>query len=303
MPLTDEAISGSPPLAPLMVTSPETVFTAIVKGKGKVVKGDGAVAVGISGKKGALSAKFETKVGEHLKGKVGIDPGGKGKPPTAKVSLAGNVWGFPVEEGFQTSANFIFMKVTLGTMKLPELDLGNAVVQLEFSLELKIELGPSKAALARLGISLGTTGAVAVGVVAVAAVIIGGTIYATEAAKARMARMVVDLGERDGAAARIAFECLGATQRVSLAMQEHRVVLTKAGGEPSREGFESGSQVAGRYLDSLKEKRAERIKSLKESYAKDANELDFDIVRKRVLEKLAPYQNDPKPLRPLIEAL
>ena len=130
----------------------ETKFTAIVKGKGKVIKGNGAVAAGISAKKGALAAKFEAKLGEHLKGKVGIDPGGKGKPPTAKVSLAGEVWGFPVEEGFQTSVNFIFMKVTLGTMKLPELDLGDAVVQLEFTLELKIELGPSKAALARLGI-------------------------------------------------------------------------------------------------------------------------------------------------------
>jgi hypothetical protein len=281
----------------------ESIFTATVKGKGKVIRGDGAVAAGLAGKKGALSAKFETKLAEHLKGKVGIEPGETGKPPTAKVGLAGQVWGFPVEEGFQTKVNFVYMKVTLGDLKLPELDLGDAVVTLDLSVEVRVEIGPSKALLARMGVSAGAAGAVTVGVVAVAAVIIGGTIYASEAAKERMLRMVADLAERDGAASQVAYECLGGTERVAVAFREHRLDLTKAGGPSSREGFGSGSTVVTSYLNTLKDQRDAKVALWKEAYAKAANEADFEVVRTRVLAKLAPYENDPQPLGPLIAAL
>ena len=291
------------PLGTLTTPTTEAEFTAVVKGKGKVVRGDGAVAAGISGKNGGIAAKFEKKLAEHLKGKVGIDPGQAGKPPTAKVSIAGEAWGFPVEEGFQTKLKFVYMKVTLGTLKLPELDLDSAVVSLEFSLDVKVEIGPSKALLARLGVSAGAVGAVSVGVIGVTAVIIGGIIYASEASKQRFLLMVVDAANRDGAASRVAYECLGATSRVAAAFNEHRLALSNAGGQTSREGFEEGSRLVAAYLGSLKGERDARMKELKEKYAKDRNELDFELVRAAVFSQLGPYESQPTPLDALIRSL
>ena len=125
------------PLGAFETPATESVFTATVKGKGKVIRGDGAVAAGLAGRR----AKFETKLAEHLKGKVGVDPGVNGKPPTAKVGLTGEAWGFPFEEGFQPKLNFVYLKLTLGDLKLPELDLGDAVVTLDISVEVKVEIG------------------------------------------------------------------------------------------------------------------------------------------------------------------
>ena len=157
--------------------------------------------------------------------------------------------------------------------------------------------------MARLGVSAGAVGAVAVGVVAVAAVIIGGTIYASEAGKARMLQMVADLAERDGAASQVAYECLGGTSRVAVAFGQHRLDLSKAGGSSSQTSFKSGNDAATSYLADFGDQRAAKVALWKDAYAKDANETEFDGVRTRVLAHLAPYENDPQPLAPLIAAL
>jgi hypothetical protein len=293
------------PIDTISTPKVEGSLTAIVKGKGKIVRGgDASLAGGLSVKGSAVTAKFEKKLAEHLKGKITIDPGGSDRVPSVKLSMATDALGPPAEFGFQPSNKFFFFKLTLGTMELPELDLDNAVVALQFSLELKLELGVSKQELVRLGVSTGATGAVAMGVIGVAAVIIGGTIYASEAAKARMLGIVADVAERDGAASQVAYECLGATERVAVGVRDHRLELTKAGGLSSQTNFESGRKIVSALLQPLKDDaRAAKVNAWKAAFAKDSNELDFDNVRKRVLEKLAPYENDPPPLAPLVADL
>ena len=140
--------------------------------------------------------------------------------------------------------------------------------------------------------------------IGVAAVIIGGTIYASEAAKARMLGMVADVAERDSAASQIAYECLGATERVAVAVRDHRLELTRVGRLSSQTNFESGRKIVSALLQPLKDDaRAAKVSAWKAAFAKDSNELDFDNVRKRVLEKLAPYENDPPSLAPSVADL
>jgi OmpA family len=293
------------PIDTVSTPAVEGSLTAVVKGKGKVVRGgDASFAEGLSVKGSAATAKFEKRLADHLKGKITLDPGGSGRGPSVKLGMATDAFGPPAEFGFQPSNKFFFFKLTLGTLDLPKLDLDNAVVALQFSLELKMELGVSKQALVRLGVSAGSAGAVAAGVIAVAAVIIGGTIYATEEAKTRMLAVVADVAERDGAASQVAYECLGATERVAVAVRDHRLELTKAGGLSSQANFESGRKIVSALLQPLKDDaRAATVSRWQAAFAKDSNELDFDNVRRRVLEKLAPYQDDPPPLAPLIADL
>ena len=97
-------------------------FSAVGKAKLKVSRGDPQYAAGLVLSNGQLSAEFQAKLRENLDVKLGIEPGETGEPPTAKLSLEGEVWGFPVEVGFQTKLNFILMEVTLGTLKVPDID-------------------------------------------------------------------------------------------------------------------------------------------------------------------------------------
>jgi OmpA family len=281
-------------------------FTAIGKAKVKVARGDPKNAEGLVLSGGKLSPEFKAQLAEKLDLKLGIDPGGKGKPRTAKVSVEGEVWGFPVEVGFQTDRHFILMEVTLGTVKVPDIELGNVTFSLEVELTVLVEFGPSKAAIARTALLTGLTvgeGAAAAGVLVVAAVIIGGTIYASESAKQKFADLIVDTATRDGAASRVAFEALGADQAALAALDQHRLDLYKVGRETSLTGFESGRKMVEAYLGSLGEKSAPTIQAWTEKFAKNSNATDFDVIRNKILLLLDPYQNDPKPLEPLIAAL
>lgn len=284
----------------------EAVLIAVVKGKVSIIRGgDAKLAAGLKAKDGSFSATFEKKLAEHLKGKIGIEPGRGEAGTSLKVSLADNTLNVPIEVGFQNSPNFFFLKVTLPwTFKpLKDLEIGNTVLRLELNLDVKIEVGPSKALLLSLGIKAGPAGAAAIGVVAVAAVIIGGTIYASDVAKVRMLRVVADLAERDGAASQIAYECFDGTERVAVSLLAYRQSLTKHGGTASQIKFESGRETVTGVLSPLKDKGASKVSAWKETFAKGLNETDFDTVRKRVLDKLSPYEDNPPPLRPLIEAL
>ena len=61
--------------------------------------------------------------------------------------------------------------------------------------------------------------------------------------------------------------------------------------------------MVGAYLKSLGDKRAATIQAWTDKYAKNANYQDFDRIRNDILSHLDPYQNEPRPLEPLIAAL
>jgi hypothetical protein len=242
---------------------------------------------------------------------VGLEPGKKGEPPVLKASVEGEVWGFPVEIGFETDPHFLVMEITLGNKPLPEIEIKGATVEVEIEGTVKVAMGPSKFLLARLGTSgealaagAATTGLVTAGVLTVTAVIIGGTIYAEESAKQRMDDLVVDVAVRDGAASRVAFEALGATKDVLTMHNQHRLDLTKVGKEPSRAGFERGQDIVDNYLKALKDKGDATKKAWAETYGKGKNAQDFDKLRQQLLnEHFDAYKDDPKPIEQAIAEL
>ena len=244
---------------------------------------------------------------------MGLEPGKPGDPPVLRVSVEGDVWGWPVEVGLQGDPHFLFMEVTLGTKKLPAIEVKGAIVEVEIEGTVKVAMGPSKVLLARLGVTVtgealaagaATTGLVAGGVLTVTAVIIGGEIYAIERGKQQMAELVVETAVRDGAASRVAFEALGATKDVLVIHDQHLLDLTNVGGQPSRKGFEEGKKLVDKHLKTFKDQGDATIKAWAEKYGKGKNAQDFDKLREQLLfERFDAYKRDRKPIEQAIAEL
>ena len=296
-----------PPVpAPIESAVVAAEFTLVGKVKVKSVTGEPLQEVGFVTEGGELSVEVVNKIGESLEGKFGFNPGGPGESATAEVSLAGEVWNIPVEAGFQTELNFFKVEVSLGRpVLIGKLEINGVTLSCEFEGAIRGEFGPSKLLLERLGISaveVGIAGAVAVGVLAVTAVIIGGTIYAGEAAKQRMAEVALDAATRDGAAARVTFEALGADRDVQEALNGRDLEWHKVGKE-SQDAFRSGSKEVGDYLDRLPDKGAEKKKAWAEKYGTNKNATDFDKIREEIVQELGAFQNDAPPVETLIRGL
>src|SRR5688572_1545001 len=142
------------PLGELDNGTVAAAFSIAGTAKFKVTRGDPQAAAGIVLSGDGLSAEFEAKLRDDLNAKLAIEPGGAGEVPTAKVSLDGEVWGFPTEVGFQTKINFLFAEVTFATLKLPDVELENGTtLSLEIEGKFVVEWGASKVVLARAGLA------------------------------------------------------------------------------------------------------------------------------------------------------
>jgi len=250
-------------------------LTAVGKLKVKVRRGEAKNAEGLVLKGGKLSAKFEAELVGHLKGKLGFDPGGGGKPPSAKATIAGEVFGFPVDTGFQTKPQFFTVTVTLGKVKVEPIELEGFTFDLELELQARIDIGPSPRLLARLGISAGLPGVVAVGTVVGTVVVIAGCAYLVDQAKQEGLRRALDLAERDGAAARL---------------QWSRASTSEA---DVRARFEAGQSAVGTWLDGLGGGRADKVAAWAAAYAPQANTEAFDDTCESVIRLFHPYDKEP----------
>ncbi len=270
-------------------------LTAVGKLKIRVSRGEAKNAEGIVLKAGKLSAKFEAEIVEHLKGKIGFDPGGDGKPPSAKATIAGQVFGFPVETGFQTKPQFFTVSVTLGKVRVDPIELEGLTFELEFDLQLRIDIGPSPRLVARLGISAGAAGIVAVGTVAGTVVVIAGCAYLVAEAKAEGLQRALAVAERDGAAARVSYEAFGATKAVGVKFANRRLEWSRAstGEADVRAAFEAGQSAVGAWLDRLGSGRTDKVAAWAAAYTAQTTTEDFDRTCELVIQRFRPYDKEP----------
>lgn len=290
-------------------TYTETVVTAIAKFKVTLISGDPAVAAAFSIERGRPSAEFTKVISQHISGRLAFEKGEKGL--VARMGTLAEVWGFPVEEGFQLG-NFpqiAYIKVTLKEIDLGEVKFATFSVAGKIELQLLAEIGPSKSLLFRLGVGAEGVAVAAeaawavLGVVAITSVIIGGTIYAADAAKKRFALLVEDMNERDGAAAAVAHEALGQTAEDLVLLRQHRAEVKLAGGARSEKAFDSGLDSVGRYLRSLGDGHDAKVKAWATTFGASPNSPGFDALRKKVLTVLHPLEDDAPALDTLLPSL
>lgn len=270
-------------------------LTVVGKLKVKVRRGEASNAEGIVLKNGKLSAKFEAALAGKLKGKLGLDPGGNGKPPSAKVTLAGEVFGFAVETGFQTKPQFFTVAVVLGKVKAEPIELDGFTFDLELDIQARIDIGPSPRLLARLGVSAGAPGVVAVGTVVGTVVVIAGCAYLVDQAKQEGLRRALGLAERDGAAARVTYEALGATKAAAVPFERRRLEWSRASTSEAdvRARFEAGQSAVGTWLDGLGSGRSDKVAAWAAAYAPQGDTEPFDATCETVIRRFAPYDNEP----------
>lgn len=270
-------------------------LTAVGKLKVKVSRGEAKNAEGIVLKGGKLSAKFEAELVGHLKGKLGFDPGGGGKPPSVKATIAGKVFGFPVETGFQTKPQFFTVTVTLGKVKVDPIELEGLTFELELELQVRIDIGPSPRLLARLGLRAGVPGVVVMGTVAGTVVVIAGCAYLVDEAKREGLQRALDVAERDGAAARVVYEAFGATKAAGVKFANRRLEWSRASTSEAnvRAAFEDGQSTVGTWLDGLGSGRADKVAAWAAAYAAQVNTEDFDRTCETVVQLFHPYDKQP----------
>jgi hypothetical protein len=280
----------------------------------KVSRGDPGWAKGFVLSKDGITPEFSAKLSEKVEASITVKPPEAGKKPSVEVTLEGKVWGFPVEAGFQPDRLFWKVEVTLGTMPLRDIELERATLSIQFEGKIRGEFGPSRALLRQLfgseaaaGAAL-LEGAAALGVVAVFAVIIGGTIYASEEAGRKMTATALDAATRDGVAAEVAYHALDLDPIASEALKAHGKELLKYGKADAETSFRDGRQRLRDHLDALTkepgDRRTETINAWKEKYAKGKNATDFDVIREDIMNNhLSAYTNDPRPLAELIPTL
>jgi hypothetical protein len=280
-------------------------LTLIGKLKVKVAKGEAKNAEGIVLKGTKLSAKFEAELVGHLKGKLGFDPGDDGKPPSAKASVAGQVFGFPVEAGFQTKPQFFTVTVTLGKVKVDPIELEGLTFELELEAQVRIDIGPSPRLMARLGIAAGAPGIVAVGTVVGTVVVIAGCAYLVDEAKREGLQRALDVAERDGAAARVVYEAFGATKEAGVKFAARRLEWSKATTSEAdvRAAFESGQSAVGTWLDGLGAGKVDKVAAWATAYTAQANTEDFDKTVEQVIQKFQPYDKQPPPVLSVLPEL
>ncbi|WP_405724446.1 OmpA family protein [Streptomyces sp. NBC_00028] len=265
--------------------------------KGKVSSGHGAVGSTAVLKDGKWSVKLEEKLKGDLKAKLGVDPASGGKPARIKLGVQAEKWLLEPEVGVQSDPKFVYFTFTLLKAKLPDVKYDDLTVTLEFTGKLKLEVGPSPALAARLAplvapaVEVVATGAAATaavaGVLVVAAVVIGGTIYASdEAARAGLLYAQV-LARRDGAASRAALEALGTG---SLAAFKERQLEWRKQNADSGAAFAAGTAVVESLLRALgPDERKARAAAWAATYAKSAGADSFIVVRERIFPRLGGY--------------
>jgi hypothetical protein len=249
-------------------------------------------------KDGKLTPKVVIEVNKHVNAKIGIEGGKDGGPPVLKLGFENKAIPLKPEIGVQASVLFVYMNFTLLEIPLPDIQLGEVKISMVFTGKAKLEFGPGPALAARLAPVVAGAGevvggvAVASGALAIAAVVtvvvIGGTIYAIDAAKQGGIDYAMLLARRSGIASRVAWEIIGADGEASFREQRLRWLQTVDGMGPS---FDAGVGAVNAVLKSTKDREA-KAAAWKARFSADGNQ-DFTTLHKRVIAELGGDANDP----------
>lgn len=255
--------------------------------------GEGARVLKGAVEGGKLAPEAEALITDGVCGIVGVQSGEGGQPATLKAGAQlERIAGKP-EIGVQAGTQFAYVEFELSEVPLLAFELRGARITARFSGKLRLDIGPSEAAAARLAKWLApaapAAGAVA-GAVAAAVVINGGTALLAQNARAEGLRLMEQLAERDGVATRVAHEVLG-TDATPLAREQELQWCKLEGG--TRAAFQAGVQQVEQLLRSLGPNgREARRKRWDAAYAAGLNAQDFPKVQRQVLDALG--GSDPK---------
>lgn len=277
------------------------------------------VAAGVitSGGQPELTEEFAKVLAEQVVGpRLGVSGGEANEPLKINVAIAAEEWFRSPKVAYQHDKYFVYFNFTAVNAKLlPVVDFNGAEVYLEFSGNIKFELGPSDRALdtyprtTEPGPDVTGTVGEFVPVKSERALVIAETIteagkHASALAQDDIKNMVLNLARRDGAASRVAWEVLGEVDG-RLEWERTRYEWGKHVDPEAKDAWVAGSdQVEGFLINLEKEKkgaRKERQESWKGKYT--AGSKTFEWVRESAFQSLKGYDVDQGDLPQLIENL
>jgi outer membrane protein OmpA-like peptidoglycan-associated protein len=277
------------------------------------------VAAGVltSGNPPKLTEEFAKVLAEQVVGpRLGVSGGEAKEPPTINVAIAAEEWFRTPKVAYKHDKYFVYFNFTAVNAKLlPVVVFNGAEVYLEFSGNIKFELGPTDEALRTYPSTTdpgpNVTGTVGefVPVKSEKALVIAETIteagkHASALAQDDIKNMALNLARRDGAASRVAWEVLGEVEG-RLEWERTSYEWGNHGGPEAKRAWIAGSdQVEGFLIDLEKEKkgaRKERKESWKAKYT--AGSQTFEWVRESAFQSLKGYDEDQGDLPQLIEKL
>lgn len=246
-----------------------------------VTSGNGQLALEAAAAGGRLTPEAKALIVDGLKGVVGVVPAEGGHPASLKIGAQLECLAGEPEFGIQLGRKFVYLEFQVTETPLTQFTIRGVRVSTRFAGKLRLDVGPSEAAALRLAVS--PAGAV-VGVVAVVAVINGGTALLAQSARAEGLRAMAVLAERDGVAAGVAYEVLG-TDALSLVKAQELQWVKLEGGTQS--AFRDGMARVNALLVGLgPDGRTQRRQRWSSAYAAGSNALDFPTVQRRVFDAL-----------------
>lgn len=197
--------------------------------------------------------------------------------------------------GLQTDSKFVFVSFDVVQQALPDIEMGDVTISLDFTGQVKFDIGPSPAAaakLARHAAPVAGPAAAAVGVIGAAAVINGGTAVLAQPAREEGLRMMELLARRDGVASWVAYEIVGG--EASTFFNGQRSQWRDMEGVTGR-AFEAGAADVQALVNSLKGK-GDAFETLRkrwdDQYAKGLGLSQWPGIRENVFRALVGYETD-----------
>ncbi len=275
------------------------------------------VAAGVltSGGQPELTEEFGKVLAEQVVGpRLGVSGGEANEPLKINVAIAAEEWFRSPKVFYKHDRYFVYFNFTAVNAKLlPVVDFNGVEVYLEFSGNIKFELGPTDKALETYP-STSDPGPNVTGTVgefvpvktekalAIAETITEAGKHASALAQDDIKNMVLSFAKRDGAASRVAWEVLGEVDG-RLEWERARYEWGRHAGLDARKAWVEGSdQVEGFLIDLEKEEkgaREKRMKSWKGKYT--AGSKTFEWVRESAFQTLKGYDEDQGDLQQLIE--
>jgi hypothetical protein len=269
-----------------------------VKVKGRQGKVGGKAVL----KDGRLSAEAEAKIAEQLKATIGLEEQ-KGGPPRIKFGVQADKAVLKPKVGLQTDTKFAFVSFDVVQQALPDIQLGDTTITLDFTGQVKFDMGPSPvmaAKLARYAAPAAGPAAAVGGVIGAAAVINGGTALLAQRARDEGLHKMELWAWRDGAASRMALEILGG-DATPLYEQQKLDWRKLEGGTAS--AFEAGAGEVVALLRPLEAREREALRKRWDGqFAKGLGLGQWPDVRENVFMALGGYDTEGES-RPRVSAL
>lgn len=243
-------------------------------------------------KDGKLTAKFEKKLTDELKGKISFEPKSSEKAAVLKVGGEFKMFGnLDTTVGLQSKLpTFVYCEFTFEAARLPDIELGDVHVSMTLKPTLKLEIGPGPALVARAApyaAAAGTTVAVVLGSVLFSALLIAGMAKVVDNAKQESLATTRLLAKRTGVAARVAWEVSAGANagrgEVEFGNERGQWLNTLDAMGPS---FDAGAKSVDALL--RKGPRDELRAAWTTKYG--AGSTQFEDVKNKILENMGPYQ-------------